>query len=125
MLLAMAMAWVLARLDQHLLSMPRAFALELGKQWTPHGDSAGFPSTHASVAFAFGSAVAVSSRRSIGALLAFAAAGLIAWSRVYLGLHFPSDLVAGLFVGLICALVSKVLLRPNWIAQGAYHARAR
>jgi len=124
-LLAMAMAWVLARLGQHLLALPRPFALELGKQWIEHGNSAGFPSTHASVAFAFGAAVAVSCRRAIVALLALSAAGLIAWSRICLGLHFPSDVVAGLLVGLFCALVSRALLRPIWVAQGAHHASAR
>lgn len=124
-LLAMAMAWVLARLGQHLLSTPRPFALALGTQWIPHGNSAGFPSTHASVAFAFGAAVAVNARRSMAALLALAAASLIAWSRICLGLHFPSDVMAGLLVGLFCALVSKALLRPHRIAQHAQHASAR
>ncbi|MEO7939842.1 MAG: phosphatase PAP2 family protein, partial [Burkholderiaceae bacterium] len=124
-LLAMALAWALARVGQHLLSMPRPFALQLGTQWIAHGNSAGFPSTHASVAFAFATAVAVNARRWHAALPALAAAALIAWSRVCLGLHFPSDVIAGLLVGLFSALVSMGLWRLHWTARGSHHASAR
>ncbi len=96
---AMALAWLLARLGQHFISIDRPFASGLGQQWLPHRVSHGFPSTHASVAFGFATVVVLMRGRLPWALLAVAAAVLVAWSRVYLGLHFPSDVLAGGFVG--------------------------
>jgi undecaprenyl-diphosphatase len=110
-LLAMVLAWLVARLGQHLLPMPRPFAIGLGTQWLEHGNSAGFPSTHASVAFAFGAAVAASARRWTVGLAALALATLIAWSRICLGLHFPSDVLAGAGVGVLCAGAANLIPR--------------
>lgn len=116
-LLAMALAWVLARLGQHLILMPRPFAQGLGTQWLAHGNSNSFPSTHASVAFAFAFAVAVNMKNRFAAAMAFLVAGVIAWSRICLGLHFPSDILAGLLVGLLCAPISSLVLRRRWRAD--------
>jgi undecaprenyl-diphosphatase len=118
-LLAMALAWTVARVVQNLIPMPRPFALGLGTQWLAHGNSAGFPSTHASVGFAFAAAIAFNSKRWVMAGAAFALASLIAWSRICLGLHFPSDILAGLVVGLICAPISSLMIRQAPIAQSA------
>ena len=106
---AMAVAWVLARIGQYLWPMPRPFVVGVGSAWSPHGGSAGFPSTHSSVAFAFGFAIAMFSGRWSMAALGLLAAVLVAWSRVCLGLHFPSDVSAGALVGLLAALSSRVI----------------
>lgn len=105
--LAMALAWISARLIQYLLPMPRPFSLGLGTRWLGHADSAGFPSTHASVAFAFAAIVAANVRHRLLGVCAFALAGLIAWSRISLGLHFPSDVVAGALVGLASSWLAR------------------
>lgn len=36
---------------------------------------------------------------------------LVAYSRIYLGMHYPSDCVVGLAVGLLCALLAKRVCR--------------
>ena len=105
--LAMGIAWIGARLIQHLLPMPRPFALGLGTPWLSHADSASFPSTHASVAFAFAAIVAANARHWLLGVCAFALAGLIAWSRISLGLHFPSDVVAGALIGLASSWLAR------------------
>lgn len=114
-LVAMTAAWLLASLGQHFLSIDRPFSIGLGKQWLPHAASNGFPSRHASVSFAFASATALATRRIRWAVIAFLAAGLIAWSRVYLGLHFPSDVGAGAVMGTFCGwLIGRCASGPTW-----------
>ena len=106
---ALLTAWVLARLVQHFFPLPRPFSMGLGAAWMAHADSAGFPSNHATVAFAFAGAVAASTRRWLSGLAAFAAAILVAWSRVCLGLHFPFDVLAGAAIGGVSAWLSGLV----------------
>jgi len=78
------------------------------------GSDASFPSDHAAAAFAI-SVVALSVRRRLGvALLALAA--LVAYARVYVGAHYPADVVSGALVGLVVALL---LLGPLAMAPRA------
>jgi undecaprenyl-diphosphatase len=79
-----------------------------------------FPSGHVAAATAFYGAVAVlvwtaAQRRWLAAMaLAFAIAipVAVAWSRVYRGMHYPSDVVAGALLGLMWLWVTKRTLLP-------------
>lgn len=62
-----------------------------------------FPSDHAAAAFAIAFAVWLVSRR-LGALF-LAGAAVVAISRVFVGLHYPSDIAAGAVLGLLAALL--------------------
>ena len=72
-----------------------------------HEDSS-FPSEIAAVAFAFATAVWMGNRKAgivIGCL-----AFLWCFGRVYCGIHYPLDIVAGALIGILTAfLVSKLL----------------
>lgn len=59
--------------------------------------SAAFPSGHASTAFA--GAIIVSRMWRRGRVLLWALAALIACSRVYLGVHYPLDILGGAALG--------------------------
>lgn len=81
----------------------------------PHAPDNSFPSHHAAVAFAIAGALSWS-RRQIGAF-ALAAAATIALARVFVGVHWPIDVVAGATIGLLCgslaALAAPLLVHPQ------------
>jgi membrane-associated phospholipid phosphatase len=63
-----------------------------------HGKS--FPSGHSSLAFATAASVAIQYRKWYIVVPAFAWASSVSYSRVYLGVHYPSDVLAGAAVGI-------------------------
>lgn len=68
-----------------------------------HSADASFPSDHCLVAGAIAT-VALLAWRWVGVVLAIGAI-LIAWSRVFVGVHYPGDVLAGLGIGIVCGLV--------------------
>lgn len=100
-LLAMALAWLACRLLRWGFPMPRPVQLGMGHQWIAHGSRASFPSMHAAGAFALACGVSLGVGRHrrwlIGVIWALALS--VALSRVVLGVHFPSDILAGMLVG--------------------------
>lgn len=65
------------------------------------------PSGHASVAFAIAFALAFGDP-SLG-VVAFLIAGLVAFGRVGAGVHYPTDVLAGAFVGFIAFALVRYL----------------
>ncbi|WP_372657877.1 phosphatase PAP2 family protein [Hydrogenophaga sp.] len=116
MLAAMALAWLLAHSIAGVWPMPRPFALGLGQLWLEHKNTPGFPSSHASVAWAFAAAgwwrLSAGPARWRPVRWVFPAlALLISWSRVALGVHFPFDVLAGAAVGVLAAALGRPLVR--------------
>ena len=58
-----------------------------------------YPSGHAAAAFAVATVLALSFRQFGLQIVSFAAAALISFSRLYLGLHYFSDLFGGAVLG--------------------------
>ena len=71
----------------------------------PSQDSS-MPSGHAATAVA--GAIALDLAVAGGRVLAWALALAIVCSRLYLGVHYPSDIVVGALVGWACAMVATV-----------------
>ena len=63
------------------------------------GSSPSFPSGHTSVAFATATSLSLAYPKWYVAVPAFAWAGSVGYSRMYLGVHYPSDVLAGAAIG--------------------------
>ncbi len=68
-----------------------------------------FPSGHSSVSFAFAEALRPLGRNFL--ICAYVLASLIAFSRLYLYVHYPSDVLAGALVGVLCGIAPRALRR--------------
>jgi undecaprenyl-diphosphatase len=115
-LISAAVALATNQVISHLWERPRPFTDHpaLTHVLTARTTDPSFPSDHAAAAFAIGFAVLVFSRR--GGALFLAAATLIGLSRIALGLHYPSDVLAGALVGFGTATLVTTLGRP-WVVR--------
>lgn len=113
-LLSLLVAWICVSLFRYWMPMPRPAALEMGIQWVAQGQRGSFPSMHATGSFAVAMSLWLE-RRDRWALLFVLAASAVAWSRVYLGLHFPTDVLAGAALGGLVALAVRLAIfrRPR------------
>ncbi|WP_295987166.1 phosphatase PAP2 family protein [uncultured Variovorax sp.] len=125
-LLSVLAAWIVVTVIRTLAPIPRPAFYGLGIQWVPQGVRPGFPSMHAAGTFAAAFALWCLPSR-LPMLAALGVAVLVAWSRVYLGLHFPSDIVAATMLGaLVAIVVERGISRPlGQAASGALVARRR
>jgi len=116
-LTASAIALIANQAIAHVWSRPRPFVAHepLTHLLAAPSPDPSFASDHAAAAFAIAFAVLAFSRRAgLGFLVA---AALIGVSRIALGLHYPSDVLAGVLVGWAAAAVVVHIGKP-WVARG-------
>lgn len=95
---------------KHIINRPRPFMLNTSiKLLIQAPDGASFPSTHCCLAAA-ATTVLLAKKRIIG-YIALVFTICIAFSRLYLYVHFPTDVICGLLLGVISALIML------WIAK--------
>ncbi|MHC6179221.1 phosphatase PAP2 family protein [Clostridium sp. JNZ X4-2] len=102
---------------KHLVQRPRPFA-EYGAAnlLISRPLSSSFPSGHTTAAFAAAGVLSRYFKRYAAGF--FILAFLIAFSRLYLYVHYPTDVLAGMILGIIC---SKIVL---WgLAAGGFSRR--
>lgn len=100
-LLALILGYALSEILKYIIARPRPFSdVKTVMVTTENGFS--FPSGHSTAAFAACTILGI----EYGYLYLFLAfAALIALSRIYLGVHYPSDVVGGALLGIFCALL--------------------
>jgi undecaprenyl-diphosphatase len=70
--------------------------------FSAHAADPGFPSDHATAAFAIATAIVLRKRQA--GFVALGAAAVLSVGRVALGVHYPSDVLAGAAIGAAAAL---------------------
>ena len=93
-----------------LVARVRPFYLNPIELLIPQPSEFSFPSGHTSVSFAALPALFLANKRfGIGALVLSV---IIAFSRVYLYVHYPTDIIGGIIIGLCCAFLAVLCCKP-------------
>jgi len=92
--------------DRPFITYPGDFADKTGHDYS---DSYSFPSGHSTTAFATATALTLEYPKWYVIVPSYAYAGTVAYSRMHLGVHYPSDVLAGAFIGSGCAYLSHVI----------------
>jgi len=74
-----------------------------------------FPSGHTGAAFSTATALTLSTRKWYVAVPAYAYAGMVGYSRLRLGAHYGSDVLAGIIVGIGTSLLTWQV--DKWVNQ--------
>lgn len=98
---------------KHLIDRPRPCQIDQAFQLLVNRPgSSSFPSTHSGFAFGAATAVFMKYKKEGTALLILAA--LSAYSRMYLFLHFPTDVLTGVVLGIIFGIAgAKICERKS------------
>lgn len=67
-----------------------------------------FPSGHTQAATVFGGGIAAKSKLTWLRIVSAALVPLVGFSRLYLGVHYPSDVAGGIVIGLACLLLVHI-----------------
>lgn len=92
---------------------PRPFMIRLGHTSLTHSPDSSFPSDHATVFVGIALTLLLGGARLAGGLT-LAAGLLVAWARVFVGIHFPLDMIDATAV----ACVTYTLIAPLWHFAG-------
>lgn len=124
-LASVLVTWIVVNVFRSALPFPRPAAYGLGIQWAPQGVRPGFPSLHTAATFAAAFSLWCLPHRA-PMLAALVVAAVVGWSRLYLGLHFPSDIAAAVLLGaLVSIMVERGVSRPLGLALARMPARRR
>jgi len=108
---AIAMPVSIAYFGRPLIGRPRPFLVLDFEPLLGYQGTVSFPSNHAAAAFAIAMAVYAYNRKAGAALLT--AAAIASFARVYVGVHYPLDIIAGSFLGIV--IVWAMLSLPKWL----------
>ncbi|AFA49630.1 phosphatase PAP2 family protein [Acetobacterium woodii] len=92
-----------------LIARPRPYTFYQIAMLLPEQKDFSFPSGHSSSVFAFVWAY-FSTRKDLLRWLLLGFALLVSFSRLYLFVHYPSDVLAGIIIGILCAVLAKWLI---------------
>jgi membrane-associated phospholipid phosphatase len=109
--------WLVVEAMKALTERSRPFAMLDDTNligWRERGKS--FPSGHSAQAFFMAAFFAASLNTGVlGILILYGLAALIGFSRIYIGVHYPRDVLAGAIIGSVWGIVGTIV-QPYWFA---------
>lgn len=104
---AIVVTWIIRDIWPH----PRPFVLGLGNTLEQHAPNASFPSAHGTFMFAvcFGLRLLTPFKRVSWVMAGLAL--LVAWARIFVGVHFPLDMVGAFIVSGLVTITIRIAIR--------------
>jgi membrane-associated phospholipid phosphatase len=90
---------IISTIIKHSVNRPRPFITYSFIEKVSSGGSPSFPSGHTSDAFALATSVSMAYPKWYVIIPSYAWAGAVGYSRMDLGVHYPSDVLAGAIIG--------------------------
>lgn len=92
--------------------VPRPFEAGIGHSYLAHTLETSFPSDHATFLWSLGLGLLIAPALRWTGLFIFLVGIATAWARVFLGVHFPLDMLASFAISLLAALTAFAIRGP-------------
>jgi undecaprenyl-diphosphatase len=91
---------------------PRPFAVGLGHQLIYHANDSSFPSDHATLAFSIAFSFIIYYKKQTLGIICLIFAFIVGFARVYVGVHFPFDILGSFIVSLFSTGIVYASRKP-------------
>ena len=108
-----AISFGLTQLIKVLVKRPRPFISNINIVPVYRAQGFSFPSGHSSSSFSTATALSIAYPKWYVIAPAFLWSGTVAYSRMYLGEHYPTDIAAGALLGASSAYSMKFVFKPR------------
>lgn len=111
-LISLALVLTVTFIIRHLFYSPRPFVLNVGTNFLTHDKTSSLPSQHAVFIWNICFSIYLNYKKQFKsfAYLSTVVALLVCWSRIYLGVHWPLDIL----VGMLLSFISVFLIKKFW-----------
>lgn len=91
---------------------PRPFMIGIGRTLMAHVPENSFPSDHTTFILTVGFALLMTRAAPTWGKIVSALGVLVAWARIYLGLHFPLDMLASALIACLFGVLAALAVSP-------------